>query len=58
MVKKWFIRSVVLMLVVPVAAALAQRLADRLEQRNGPSAVTKGLRFAGEKGRRIAGPTG
>ena len=58
MIKKWFIRSAVLMLVVPAAATLAHRLADRLEQRKGPTTVTKGLRFAGEKGRSIAGPKG
>jgi hypothetical protein len=58
MVRKWFVRSVVLMLVVPAAAALAQHLADRLERRSGPSTLTKGLRFAGERGRRIAGPAG
>lgn len=48
------IRWAVLAIAVPVAAAAVRRIADAVEQRQGaPSRVSRGLRFVGEKARKL-----
>jgi hypothetical protein len=53
MVGRWLIRTAVVMIAVPLAAAGARRVADRLERDRGPSRLSRGLRFAADRGSRI-----
>lgn len=48
MLGRWLVAAVVL----PIAAAGARRLSQRLESSRGPSTLTKGLGKVGELGRR------
>jgi hypothetical protein len=42
-----------MMVVVPLVAAGARRVADRIERDRGPSRVTRGLRVAADRGSRV-----
>jgi hypothetical protein len=49
--RKFIARTIIMAVAVPVAAATARWAADRLERRHGETALTRGLRYAGRRGR-------
>ncbi len=50
--RRWLVRTVVMAVAVPLAAAGARRAADMIESRRGESVVTRGLRSAAGYGSR------